>query len=237
MSTTANIIRFRPDGANGLEEWEQMEYAALVSGEPVQRGHLYHEIEAEGYMAGVWDCTAFVDQMMPYPVDEYMLFLKGGLSMVLPDGEEIKINAGDAFIIPKGFVCQWSQPELVHKYFMILDGPVHEADNRSLKRITVPDLSAPSEAPDVMSRRTDFLNAAGTMRVEVVSCSNLKIPPSPAKAHQMISVLSGSLTLHYGNTVHQFNAGETAYLHQGDAAGWETTAGTHMIVASYASPA
>ena len=46
MTKTANILRFDPNGPNGLEEWEQMDYSALVSGEPVQHGHLYHEIEA-----------------------------------------------------------------------------------------------------------------------------------------------------------------------------------------------
>lgn len=236
MSKTANILRFDPDGPNGLEEWEQMDYTALVSGKPVQNGHLYHEIEAEGYMAGVWDCTAFVDQMMPYPVDEYMLFLKGGLTMVLPDRTEIEINAGDAFVIPKGFVCQWKQPELVHKYFMILDGPTPVAQNAALQRITVPDLSGFAHKPDVMTRRTDFMNAAGTMRVEVVTCGQMQIPSLKASANQLISVLEGTLTLNDGRDDHRFVAGETAYVHQGDHVAWSTAAGTGMVIASYASP-
>ena len=103
MTKTANILRCEPKSPGGLEEWEPMDCASLVSGTPVQRGHLYHEIEEQGYMVGTWDCTAFTDQMMPYAVDEFMLFLEGDLTMVLPDGEEIKIRAGDAFVIPKGF--------------------------------------------------------------------------------------------------------------------------------------
>ena len=66
MSKTKTVIRFDVNGPNGLEEWEQMNYDSLVSGKPVQRGHLYHEIPEQGYMVGVWDCTAFTDQMMPY---------------------------------------------------------------------------------------------------------------------------------------------------------------------------
>ena len=233
MTKTANILRFDPNGPAGLEEWEQMDYAALASGEPVQRGYLYHEIEDAGYMVGVWDCTAFTDQMMPYPVDEYMLLLKGSVIMALPDGTEITIKAGEAFVIPKGLVCQWKQPELVLKYFMILDGPTQAAENPSLQRVTVPNLAGPTA--EIAARRTDFLNAAGTMRTELVTCGATQSPPVPAPAHQLISVLEGTLTLHDGEKSHNFAQGETAYLHQGDCAGWTTSAGTRLMVASYTS--
>ena len=81
MRKTAKIILIDPNGPNGLQQWEQMDYKNLVSGTPVQRGHLYHEIQEQGYMVGVWDCTAFTDQMMPYSVDEYMLLLAGDVAM------------------------------------------------------------------------------------------------------------------------------------------------------------
>ncbi|CUH48754.1 cupin domain-containing protein [Ruegeria atlantica] len=234
MTKTANILHFDPKGPNGLEEWEQMDYASLVSGEPVQRGHLYHEIEDQGYMVGVWDCTAFTEQMAPYTVDEYMLFLEGELTMVLPDGAEIEIKAGDAFVIPKGFECQWKQTGFVHKIFMILDGDVPQAENASLRRITVPDLAGPSGA-DVSTTRTDFLNAAGNMRVEVQTHGAVAQTQRTSAAHELITVLEGSLQLFDGESPHVFERGDTAYLHQGDTAGWNTAAGTRLIVASYNS--
>ena len=236
MTKTADIIRFDPNGPNGLEEWEQMDYASLVSGEPVQRGHLYHEIEDQGYMVGVWDCTAFTDQMMPYPVDEYMLFLEGDLTMVMPDGAEVQINSGDAFIIPKGLNCQWRQNGYVHKVFMILDGPVPEAENPSLHRVTVSDLSAGSAGTDLISTRTDFMNAAGTMRVDVESFGAMSQPSTKVEEHLLVSVLSGQLTLNDGETDHAFAKGDTAYIHQGGTVGWTTTDGTRVVVARYAAP-
>ncbi len=232
MTKTANILRFDPKGPNGLEEWEQMDYASLVSGTPVQHGHLYHEIEDKGYMVGVWDCTAFTDQMMPYTVDEYMLFLEGDLTMVLPDGSEVEIKAGDAFVIPKGFECQWKQQGFVHKIFMILDGPVPDADNASLRRITVPDLATPSEA-EVSVSRTDFLNAAGTMSVEVQAHGPGAQMRRTSDANELITVLDGSLQLSDGEEPHVFETGDTCYLHQGDVVGWKTTAGTRLIVARF----
>jgi uncharacterized cupin superfamily protein len=236
MTKTASILRFDPNGPDGLEVWEQMDYASLVSGEPVQQGHLYHEVEDKGYMVGVWTCTAFTDQMMPYTVDEYMLFLEGNLTMVLPDGREIEIRAGDAFVIPRGFECQWKQTGFVHKIFMILDGPVPKADNASLRRITVPDLTSPTGA-EVSTSRTDFLNAAGTMRVEVQDHGAVAQLSRTFNAHELITVLDGTLHLYDGEAEHAFNKGDTAYIRQGDSAGWKTTQGTRMIVASCAAPA
>ena len=50
-----------------------MDYTSLVSGESAQHGHVYHEIADQDYMVGVWDCTAFTEQMGPYSVDENLL--------------------------------------------------------------------------------------------------------------------------------------------------------------------
>lgn len=235
MTTTATITRIERDGPNGLEEWEQMDYASLDSGTPVQHGHLYHEVEDSGYMVGVWNCTAFVDKMMPYSVDEYMLFLSGDLTMIMPDGEEIKITAGDAFVIPKGLMCQWKQDGPVHKIFMILNGEIPEAQNVSLTRITLPDLAAldASTSTDLISDRTDFINAAGNMRVGVQTYGAMSQPGFGIKDNQLITVLDGTLHLNDGEETHSFSAGQTAYIHQGGTVGWTTEAGTRTITASY----
>ena len=234
MTKTATILRFHPDGPAGLEEWETMNYADLVSGEPVQRGHLYHEIADHGYMAGVWDCTAFTDQMMPYPVDEYMFLLEGNLTMVLPNKTEIEVKEGEAFVIPKGLVCQWRQPVYVRKFFMILDGPVPDAENLSLQRITVPDLTGPSIETGLSTARRDFLNAAGTMHVGVQTFSAMSQPALKVTEHRLIQVLSGKLSLFDGEETHDFVTGETAYIHQSDIVGWTTVAGTRLVSVGYA---
>ena len=75
MKKTAEIVRLDLQDLNNLEEWEQMDNASLVSGEPIERGRVYHKIAEQGYMVGVWACTLFRDRMMPYSVAEYMLFL------------------------------------------------------------------------------------------------------------------------------------------------------------------
>ena len=69
-------------------------------------------------------CTPFVDPMGKNSVDKYLYLLQDTLIMRMPDGEEIHLQAGDAFVIPKGLECQWEQPGYIKKFFMILDGPV-----------------------------------------------------------------------------------------------------------------
>ena len=232
MSKTKTVIRFDVNGPNGLEEWEQMNYDNLVSGKPVQRGHLYHEIPEQGYMVGVWDCTAFTDQMMPYTVDEYMFLLDGKITMVMPDGTEILIKAGDAFVIPKGFECQWKQTNYVRKIFMIFDGKVADSGNKSLKRITVPNLAQPDNV-DLTLSRTDFLNGAGNMSVKVEGYGDVTQMSRISVANELITVLQGSLILNDGHMADVYNSGDTAYLKQGSNVKWTTTIGTRLIVASY----
>ena len=89
MTEESSFFQVEPEGplSIGLQEWETMDPKSLVSGNPIQRGHIHHEYPNIGYMTGVWDCTGFVEQMGPYQVDEYMLFLEGELFLDLPDGK------------------------------------------------------------------------------------------------------------------------------------------------------
>ncbi|MEM6587763.1 MAG: cupin domain-containing protein [Pseudomonadota bacterium] len=237
---TNAVTRFHRDGppGKGMERWEEMDPSGLLSGEPVQHGHTYHEIEAEGYLAGVWDCTAFVDHMGNYSVDEFMYLLEGTLIMRMPDGEEIHLKAGDAFVIPKGLECQWEQPGTIRKFFMILDGPALEtACNPALTRITVPDVAAGTMAAgSVSTDRVDFLNASGNMQVRHSTHAAVAIPDMQVAEHQLIQVLEGALTLATDAGQETFNVGETAYLLQGSSVGWSTTDGTCLLTSSYRSP-
>ena len=232
MTKSGNILRFEPSGPNGLDEWEKMDYDSLVFGQPLQKGYIYHEIPEQGYMVGVWACTAFTDQMMPYSVDEYMLFLEGELTMLLPNGDGIEIKAGDAFIIPKGFECQWQQNSSVRKFFMILDGNAPKSKNASLKQITVPNLAKPDNVALTTSRR-DFLNNSGDMSVDVQAHGPVIQMGRTSEANELITVLHGSLQLYDGEVQHVFSKGDTAYLHKGDMVDWKTDLATHLIVASY----
>lgn len=218
----------------GLEEWEAINPDSLVSGAPVQRGWLADETPDTGYLAGVWDCTGFVAVPGGYDVDEFMLLLEGAVVMKLPDGGEVRVEAGEAFVIPKGFECQWSQPGYVRKIFMIVDDPVPEGPgNPSLSRITKPSLSgAPA---DGAVRRTDtvFENATGRMTVSLRSHAGGLSGETAAPAHELFHVLEGSLSLSSAGTETVFSAGESGYVRAGTVLSRRHAPGTRILEARY----
>ncbi len=233
-TTPHRIDPHAPDGT-GLEPWDAIDPAELVSGSPVQRGTLCDEIAGAGYIAGVWDCTAQVAKPGPYEVDEFMYLLDGTVIMGLPDGSEVTVNAGEAFVIPKGLECQWKQPGYVRKIFMILDGPAAmPACNLSLARVSVPDLG-PLPLPEdaVTASRTDFVNAAGTMEVSLSQHAATTSAARTAPANEVICVLDGSLTLTHGETQEVHAKGAAVYLPQGCVTGWQTDEGTRLLISRY----
>ena len=238
MTEKSSFFKVEPEGplGIGLQEWETMDPKSLVSGNPMQRGHIYHEHPNIGYMAGVWDCTEFVDQMGPYQVDEFMLFLEGELFLDLPDGKTVHIKAGDAFVIPKGFVCQWRQPGYVRKIFMIVDGDIPQAENPSLERITVINWENQNTNFDISKKNIQFLNAAGTMRVELEQICSLIHPPIKQTENKLVTVLEGTVGISGAEGKSTFRAGETFYIKMGSEISMKTGLKTKMINVCYQTP-
>ena len=238
MTEKSSFFKVEPEGPLRicLQEWETMDPKSLVSGNPIQRGHIYHEDPNIGYMTGVWDCTEFVEQMGPYQVDEFMLFLEGELFLDLPDGKTVHIKAGDAFIIPKGFVCQWRQLGYVRKIFMIVDGDIPQARNPSLERITVVNLDKQKFDFDISNKDIQFLNAAGTMRVEVEQLCSLAQPPIKQIENKLVTVLEGYVVIGATDGETTFGTGETFYIKKGAEISMKTNPKTKMINVCYQTP-
>lgn len=218
----------------GLVEWDPIDPDTLVSGTPVQRGWLADETAGGDYLVGVWDCTAHTEHPGPYAVDEFMLLLEGEVVMRMPDGTDIALGPGDAFVIPNGLECQWQMPDYARKVFMIVDDAVPDGpDNPALHRISVPTLAPAAEDGPVETARTWFTNAAGRMGVSVRTLAGGRHAPAPAPEHQLLHVLSGGLTLSDGTTEAQIGTGETVYIRAGTSLARAAEAETRLIEASY----
>ena len=225
-------VRIEHDGPQGvgLSEWEEMDPATLASGTPLQRGHLYDEVPEIGYLAGVWDCTAFDDKPGPYSVDEYMFLLEGKVIMGLPDGTEITEKAGEAFVLPQGLQCQWKMPGYVRKIFMIAENKGSgSAKNPSLHRVTKPSLTQPESNDEVWSERISFCNADGKMRVAQVHYATAFTGKQHMNCVRLITVLEGSVNIAGG----AFKVGDSFYCHPELEAEWTIAAGTSWIEARY----
>lgn len=236
------LFRFNPNGpkGNGLQDWDPIDPADLEAGTPVQRGHLYHEDPAFGYMAGVWDCTAMTEKFGPYGVNEFMYLLEGSVTMVLEDGKEVTINAGEPFIIPKGLPCQWKQQGYVRKYFVIFENPeTPAADDVSSLGIILPNPSGPSEGMaqintedasgfigDVPTQHnyTYYTDPSNQFSCGLWDSTPFEAPAEPFPRSELMILLEGSVTLtdKDGND-YFFKAGDTAYVPKGAVRGWKST--------------
>ena len=239
---TPGIIRFEPYGPaeTGLQEWDPIDPAGLESGEPVQRGHIYHQLDAPGYLTGVWDCTAMTEKFQPYAVHEFMLVLEGSITMVAADGSEVTTNAGEAFFLPKGLPGQWRQEGYVRKYFVIFEDPNGQPakDPDALGVISLEASGPPGGLPeaeiadpsifigDVPTQHNHvyFQYPTGQMTVGLWTSTPFETAATPFPRNEFMHLLEGSVTLTDGDGVeHHFKAGDTAYVPKGAVCGWKST--------------
>ena len=57
--------------------------------------------------AGIYSATASRNEIASYGEDEFMYFIKGGVTLTSADGTVTEISAGDGVTIPKGWKGVW----------------------------------------------------------------------------------------------------------------------------------
>jgi len=236
------ICRFSPNGPEdvGMQIWDPIDPSELETGKPVQRGHVYHEDTAHGYMAGVWDCTPMTVKFAPYPVNEFMFLLEGSVTMRLSDGSEVTINAGETFIIPKSLPCQWKQEGYVRKFFAIFENPGIPATQNILDhKLILPQPSGPvggmqqlkiqdaegflGSVP-IQQKHVYFSDSTDQFSVGVTYSAPFETVSKPAAKSEMMILLQGTaiITDDYGSEFN-VNAGDTIYIPKGAAYRWKST--------------
>ncbi len=222
------ITRMEPHGPTdtGMVEWDPIDPNTIESGSPVQRGHLYFNDTDMGLMVGVWDCTPFIGTMAPYDVNEFMFILEGSVTMVLADGSEETIRAGESFVIPKGLVCQWKQPDYVRKYFVIFDdvsgASVDDPGSLRLIRPHADDAVAVSDIADTSQFIGDIpkqgeheyhVDPTGQFMVGLWDSEAFERPVTPFNRYELMCILEGAVTLSDGAGNDQvFRAGDAAFV-------------------------
>jgi ethanolamine utilization protein EutQ len=68
-------------------------------------------------VAGIYQSGPSHFTFKSYPVDEFMYFLDGGVTLTSADGVVIRAAAGDAVSIPKGWIGVWDSPAY-RKYYV-----------------------------------------------------------------------------------------------------------------------
>lgn len=220
-----DAVRFEPDRT--LEDWGPLK-GDLESGTPHEHGHLYIDDKARGLTAGLWHCTPMTGTMGPYPVDEFMLLLEGAVEMVTPGGAVTRVEAGEAFVLPKGLVCQWRQPGPVKKIFVILETPddaaARSADGLSvikldtslpLRELAAPPADSLLSGTPVCRGRELFRDATGTFSVGLWDTTAYHRKAIPFPRHELMCLLDGEVAIAGPGAPQSFRGGEAFFVPQG----------------------
>ena len=240
-------ILFDRDGdpETGLQDWEPIPAESVISGSPHQRGHTCFTTAANQWTAGVWDCTAYTSQFEPYPVNEFMVLLEGSLDLVCEDGSAQTFRAGDGFVIPKGAMLQWRQPEYVRKFWVIhddADSPPASARLTALladPNAGLPPVTGLEQAPFIgdipqMGQLNLYQDPTGKFLAGIWECSPIQHVPITIERSELMHILTGSGTItNADGVVFEFKAGDTFLVPIGMGYQWQNHEFVKKLFCSY----
>lgn len=216
---------FGPNGA-GMTRRPPYPQENLVTEPPVHSSHLYVNDEERGIKIGVWECTPHSSKMQPFAVNEFMILLEGSVTMIEQDGKATTVQAGEAFVVPKGVICQWRQSEPVRKYFAILsggpgsapndEGAVTKASSAPKSAMAIRDADMPFESGSII-----YANKPGTYSLALLQTSTEMSRPVVSQAYRLLRIESGSLTLSdNGENETTFGSGDVVLVNPGKPIVW-----------------
>jgi uncharacterized cupin superfamily protein len=215
-----------PDGFGRTPD--ALEGELFVSELPVQHTHLYYEDEEQGLYVGVWDTTTMTEAAGAYGCEEFMWLLEGEVEIKnSKTGAMEKVKAGEAFVIPRGYDCQWQQSGYLRKFFVISERPGEEGPTVSSSGIIkLNNESGQENSVSYKNIAGDFI--AGSWHRDSFE-SNL-----PAMdGNHFVYVQEGSFSVAgEDTTLHTFVAGEAFFVPKGARCRWSCGAGSQAFYAT-----
>ena len=106
---------------------DELEESMFESPLPTQCTHSYYEDETLGLYIGVWDTTDMIESAAPYSCDEFMTIIEGAVEIKNNKiGKVETVTAGQSFVIPQGYDCQWHQNGYLKKFYVIYEPPAQD---------------------------------------------------------------------------------------------------------------
>jgi len=233
------------DPETGLQLWDPLPAEILDSGSPTQSGHEYYTTTNGKITCGVWDSTPYEEVKGPYPVDEFMVLLEGSLDLETEDGSILNFKAGDSFVVPKGSVIAWKQPEYLRKFYFIHDdagtvatGTVLQAmladPNAELPQMTQQDPAMYESEVPRMGWLILYKNPTGKFQAGIWDCSPMKRVATRIERSELMHILEGSGSItNADGIVFNFKAGDTFLVPVGMGYQWQNDEYVKKIFCSY----
>lgn len=229
MTTENRIIRFAPNGPDGLKPMK-LNPADFQSVPSAQNLHVYFEDEELGLSTGVWDTTTMQEAFGPYPGDEFILVLEGGFRMLDATGGGVSATAGQSVIFRNGVPVSWKQDGYLKKYYITYRDPKAAAPEGLSAEGGIKPLDPDLELTDddlldgtstPQSERVFFRNDQDNFEVGLWDTQKLQTGLDPFPCHEFAQVLDGEVTLTEADgTEQRFTRGDVYFIPAGTVCSW-----------------
>ena len=207
---------------------------------PIQHNHSYYEDDELGLYIGVWDTTDMVTTAGPYGCDEFMIVLEGQAAIKNIDTGELEtVDAGEGFVIPKGYQCQWQQRGYLRKFYVISEHPnektpeqasvssIVKIKQQTSKQVAL-DVELEGDAFDMASAKPVnkgqhlYQDNLGRFVAGIWQSDGLTTKRQAFPRNEFIYIHSGSLTcIDEHDNGHVFAAGDALFIPQGTICHWQ----------------
>jgi len=127
------IVKLNNNPEGFGEVADELEENMFDSPLPKQHTHSYYEDEALGLYVGVWDTSDMIETAAPYACDEFMTIIEGAVEIKNNQTGIVEtVIAGESFVIPQGYDCQWHQNGYLRKFYVIYEPPAEAIPESSV---------------------------------------------------------------------------------------------------------
>jgi uncharacterized cupin superfamily protein len=118
MTAIKQFIRVNASGPDGLglPPTEHDKSDTVVAGAAHPTAYTAYADPSGVFTVGVWACDAGTLEINNLAIDEACYLLKGEVIISDAHGNSERFVAGDAFLLPRGFVGTWHMPVAILKY-------------------------------------------------------------------------------------------------------------------------
>ena len=166
-----------------------------------------------------------------------MVLLEGSVTMIEPGDVSTTVQAGEAFLVPQGLLCQWSQTHPVSKFFAIRSAPAGHPPPARTAHIVVANSGAETLATspagtELPLEAGDVLYADPAIGYELAR--RAAMAPSRktfvSRAHYLLWIEAGELTLSAeGVASRSFGVGAAVLIRSGKPLEWQSPPGLRLL--------
>lgn len=238
-----SIVRMdkNPDGFGKTPD--RLDADDFASGVPLQHTHSHFEDEDLGLYVGLWDTQTMVEAPGPYGCDEFMWLLEGEAEIEnKKTGAIEEVHAPQAFILPRGYNCQWHQRAYLRKFYVIYEPPEEtEPDAPTFEGVIIPGANITGQRDKVLTPFIDdkayrseeeirYRNKTGSFVAGTCKSGPLRSVAAPFPFYEFFCVHEGSISIQEPDgSNHRFVAGDAFFIPKGLSCGVEIEDGVTMF--------